>query len=237
MSTLYSGFQTNTRERSELAAGSYGTSREPGLKIMAHIEKASKLDKTGAMRHSFLVVAIRPSKEQLADFAEAQKNGAGKEVFEPDYEGTAFLYLSLHDMWLNAESAALAFTEASRKKDGTYGNDYIAQAVAAGDTTQENINRAQEYYAKLAEEKILAANTPGDVTAAVAEQFHKELVKVSINLGQFFDLQDWLTGDPTKRDIHLDPKALVGCQFSGKVEKANVGNGSEVSRVYSRSAR
>jgi len=75
------------------------------------------------------------------------------------------------------------------------------------------------------------------VTAAVAEQFHKELVKVSINLGQFFDLQDWLTGDPTKRDIHLDPKALVGCQFSGKVEKANVGNGSEVSRVYSRSAR
>lgn len=234
---FYSEIDLNTRERVSLSPGSYGTSKQPGLKILAYIEKASKLDKTGAMRHSFLVSATRPSREQLQH---VQSNGkaaaAGETPFDtPDFEGTAFLALTIHDLWKAPESIALAFTEASRNKEGVIQKDMEQAAIAAGAATAESLHNAKLYYQKIATDKVLAANTPEEnQTEAMKTQYRKELQQVSIKIGQFFTLQDWKNGgDKGKRDVNLDPSTLVGTEFSGKVE-AGMNGQSEVGAIYSR---
>src|SRR5277367_3986530 len=110
----------SNRPQVSLSPGSYGSGKEPGLQIVAYIEKASKLDKSGAMRHSFLVSAMKPSREAAADL-DAKK----KPLEEADYEGTAFLSLTLNELWLNHEATSLAFTEASRNKEGQTQADYV----------------------------------------------------------------------------------------------------------------
>src|SRR5580693_9704591 len=121
--------QTNTRAQVALSPGSYGTGKKPGLKILQYIEKASKLDKSGAMRHSFLVSALGPSKEAAEAYKLASSNGksaaAGNPLEEPDYEGTAFLSLTLHELWLCPEATALAFSEDSRNKEGVIQADWV----------------------------------------------------------------------------------------------------------------
>lgn len=228
--SFYSSIETNTRERIALAPGSYGTSKLPGLKILAYIDKASKLDKSGAMRHSFLVSATQPSRDQLQ-----KANGESNPLLE-DYSGTAFLSLTIHDLWRAPESVALAFTEASRNKEGKVNHDFTEDAKAAGAVSAESLHNCRVHFQKLATDKVIAANTPEEsMAAAIETQYRKELIQVSIKVGTFFNLQDWLNkGDKSKRDINMDITKLVGCEFSGKVEKSGVGDGSEVVSVYSR---
>lgn len=232
---LYSQIETRSSERIALAPGSYGTSKEPGLKILSHI--GVKADKTGAARHNFLVAATRPNREQLQQAA--AKNGDGgsgaESSFLSDYEGTAFFALTIHEMWLAPESVALAFTEASRTKDGKIGTDLVPVYIADGAVTQESIDKAVAHFTEVARNKVINANTPEDQfeEAAVA-QYRKELMSIAIKIGQFFALQDAKNkGDKEKRDLHLDPASLVGTEFSGKVEKSGVGEASEVVTVYS----
>lgn len=226
--------ETNTRERIALSPGSYGTGKEPGLKIVSYSEKGSKLDKSGAMRHSFMVAATRPSREALAAHSATGKNGDGLNTFGPDFEGTAWLSLTLHEMWLNPEACALAFTESSRNKEGVIQADYIAAAIQEGEATQESISKAQDYFKSIASQKVIAANTPDDkMQEAYESQYGKELIQISIKVGQFVTLQDW-KGVP--RDLHLDPLQLVGTEFSGKIEtkEFNGKSGSLCTAVYSK---
>jgi hypothetical protein len=192
------------------------------------------------MRHSFLVAATRPSREALAAHSATGKNGDGLNTSPsahfadgPDFEGTAWLSLTLHEMWLNPEACALAFTEASRNKEGVIQADYIAAAIQEGEATQESISKAQDYFKKVATDKVIAANTPDDkMQEAYESQYGKELTQISIKVGQFVTLQDW-KGVP--RDLHFDPLQLVGTEFSGKVITSTIGTGgSEVSTVYSK---
>lgn len=229
---------TQTRERISLAPGSYGNSKEPGLKIMAYIEKASKIDRSGAMRHSFLVAATRPSREALT--LAATKNGksaaANDDPFHlgPDFEGTAFLSITLHELWLTPEATALAFTEASRNKEGEVQADYVAKALAGGDVTQESLDKARAHFKQVATDKVIAANTPAEgMQEAVDKQYAKELTQISIKVGQFVTLEDW-AGVP--RSLQFDPKQLINTEFSGKVEtrEFNGKSGSEVVSVYSK---
>jgi hypothetical protein len=238
-SSFYSQIETNSRERISLAPGSYGTSKQAGLKIVAYIEKASKLDKSGNMRHSFLVSATRHGNGKAA--------AAGDHPLDaPDFEGTAFLSLTLGELWVTPEAVALAFTEASRNKAGEIQQDYEAKALEQGSVTAESLQKARIHYQKLATDKITgnpdkgipSTNTPVElVTDAIKTQYRKELQQVSIKVGQFFQLQDWKNGgDKSKRDLQLDPATLVGVEFSGKVEKSKVGAGdqSEVTGIWSR---
>jgi hypothetical protein len=243
MSPFYQTVELNTRERLSLAPGSYGSSSQPGLKILSYIDKASKPDKTGAMRHSFLVAATRPSREQLQQAATANGNGkaaaAGDAIpfDEPSYEGTAFLSITLHEDWKHPAALAIAFTEATRNKEGIIGHDYVAEAVAAGEFEQQIAIDGQAYYRKVAIDKVIAANTPEDqIQAAVETQYRKELMQISIKMGEYFTLQDW-AGIP--RDPNHDPITLVGAEFAGKVEASNMPGktGSEVTRVYSLSKK
>lgn len=242
MSPFYDSVELNTRERLALAPGSYGTGSSPGLKILSYIDKASKPDKTGAMRHSFLVAATRPSREQIQQHATANGNGDRRSASdtpfdEPDFEGTAFLSLTVHEDWKHPAALALAFTEASRTKEGKINHDYVAEGVAAGEFTQEIANQGKDYYMATAVAKVTAANTPDDkVEEAVAAQYRKELTQISIKMGQLFTLCDW-KGIP--RDPALEVVTLVGTEFSGKVEASNLAgkDGSEVAGIYSRSKR
>jgi hypothetical protein len=240
---FYQNVELNTRERLSLAPGSYGSSSQPGLKILSYIDKASKKDKTGAMRHSFLVAATRPSREQLQQHAANGSNGKARAAGEttpfdePDYDGTAFLSVTVHEDWAHPAALALAFTEASRNKEGVIQKDYLTAAIASGEVDAQIAADGQAYYRKLALDKVLNANTPGDqIDAAVEAQYRKELMQISIKMGELFTLQDW-AGIP--RDPAHDPINLVGAEFSGKVETSNFGDrtGSEVSRVYSKSAK
>lgn len=226
--------ETNNFERTSLAPGSYGSGREPGLKILSYIDKASKLDKSGAMQHSFLVAATRPSKEAVA----AGKNGntahpaVGFDI--PEYDGTAFLKVVLHEMWLNPEATALAFTEASRNKEGVIQADYVANAIAEGETTQKSIDRAMAHFRQVATDKCITANTPEDgLQEAVDTQYKKELTQISIKVGQFLTLQDWAG---VERSLQFDPMKLVNTEFSGKVEtkEFNGKSGSEISAIWSK---
>lgn len=231
--SFYESVELNQRERVALAPGSYGSSTQPGLKIIAYIDKASKLDKSGAMRHSFLVAASRPSREQMQQHA-AGNGKEGETFFEPDYDGTAFLSVTIHDDWKHPAALALAFTEASRTKEGKINHDYVAEAVAAGEFDAQIAKDGEVYYRKVATDKVIAANTPGDqMEAKIEEQYRKELMQISIKVGEFFTLQDW-AGIP--RDPAHDPITLVGAEFSGKIEASNLAgkNGSEVTRVYSK---
>jgi hypothetical protein len=224
--------ETNTRAQVSLSPGSYGSGKEPGLKIVSYIEKASKLDKSGAMRHSFLVSALKPSRE--ATEAQKGKNGNAFPGEPPDFEGTAFLSLTLHELWLNMEATSLAFTEASRNKEGVIQADHVAKAIADGDVTEESIAKARAHFLQVATEKCVAANTPADkLEEAVQVQYGKELTQISIKTGQFLVLQDW-AGKP--RNLQFDPTQLVGAEFSGKVETKdfNGKSGSEVTAVYSK---
>jgi hypothetical protein len=232
--------QTNTRERIALSPGSYGTGKEAGLKIVSYSEKGSKLDKSGAMRHSFLVAATRASREAQAVFnaeksVKDDRRENGHQSFGPDFEGTAWLSLTLHEMWLNPEACALAFTEASRNKEGVIQADYIAAAIQEKEVTPESISKAQDYFKSIASQKVLDANTPDDrVQEAFETQYGKELTQIAIKVGQFVTLQDW---SGKTRDLHLDPLQLVGTEFSGKVEtkEFNGKSASEVTAVYSKS--
>ena len=229
------GFETNSRERIALAPGSYGTGKQAGLKILSYIEKASKPDKTGAMRHSFLVSATRPSREAMQ-----QANGKAAASNDPfgglDFEGTAFLSLTISELWTAPESLAIAFTEASRNKEGVIQKDWEALYKEAGAVTDESLAKCRAHFNQVATDKVIAANTPEDqLNDAVKAQYRKELQQISIKMGQFFDLQDWKNGgDKSKRDPQLNPLELVGVEFSGKVEKSGVGDGSDVSRIFSR---
>ncbi len=231
--------ETRTQERVSLAAGSYGTAREPGLKILSYIDKASKLDRSGAMRHSFLVAALHASREATA--AAAATNGNGKEPdpfhLGPDYEGTAFLSLTLHELWLTLEATALAFTEASRNKEGIIQADYIAKAITEGEITEASLEEARAHFRQVATDKVIAANTPSeDMAEAVDKQYVKELTQISIKVGQFLTLQDW-SGKP--RSLQADPKDLVSTEFSAKVESREFNGkiGSEITSIYSRSRK
>jgi hypothetical protein len=228
--------ETNTRAKVSLSPGSYGTGKQAGLKIVAYSEKGSKLDKSGSMRHSFLVAATQPSREARAS-APPPNGNVGNFSNEPDFEGTAFLSLTLNEMWLNPEACALAFTEASRNKEGVIQADYVAAAIQEGEATQESIDKARAYFQKVATDKVIAANTPEDkLQEAMEAQYGKELTQISIKVGQFVTLQDWL-GQP--RDLHFDPVKLVGTEFSGKVETHEYQgkSGSEVVAVYSKSKK
>lgn len=232
MSPFYQSVELNTRERVALAPGSYGNSSQPGLKIMAYIDKSSKKDKSGAMRHSFLVSATRPSREQL----QQHTNGNSETPFEPDYEGTAFMALSIHPDWTHPAALAMAFTEATRNKEGKIQRDYLAEAVASGEVDSKLAEQGKAYYRQIALDKVTAANTPvAQMEEAVEAQYRKELMQISIKIGELFTLQDW-AGVP--RDPGYDLTKLVGTEFSGKVETAKFGEGNntEVTRVYSRKA-
>src|ERR1700733_3790922 len=208
--------------RETLSPGSYGSGKDAGLKIVNYNEKGSKLDKSGAMRHSFLVSATRPSREANAIYqaalAEVAKSKNGAVAPEPpDYAGTAFFTITLHELWLNMEATSLAFTEASRNKEGVVQADHVAKAIADGDVTEESIAKARAHFLQVATEKCVAANTPADkLEEAVQVQYAKELTQISIKVGQFVTLQDW-KGIP--RNLQFDPTQLVGTEFSGKVEK------------------
>src|ERR1700757_1121783 len=200
MTAFYQSLDINTRERLSLAPGSYGSSTQPGLKILAYIDKASKLDRTGAMRHSFLVSATRPSREALQRIAAAQGNGKvaaaadATPLDEPDYDGPAFLSVTIHEDWKHPAALALAFTEASRTKEGKVNHDYLAEAIASGEIDAQVASEGQKWYHKLALDKVMAANTPPDqMEAAVEAQYRKELMQISIKMGEFFTLQDWAT--------------------------------------------
>jgi hypothetical protein len=235
--SFLSQVETSNQERRSLEPGSYGTGKEPGLKILSYIDKASKLDKSGAMRHSFLVSATRPSREAVA----AGKNGNGKSPavgFDiPDYDGTAFLSITLHEMWLNAEATALAFTEASRNKEGVIQADYVANAISEGETTQESIDRAMAHFRQVATDKCIAANTPEEgLEEAVDTQYKKEMTQISIKVGQFLTLQDWAG---VERSLQFDPSKLVNVEFSGKITESDMPSKdgtkpSEVKAIYSR---
>jgi len=227
--------QTDNRARVSLSPGSYS-----GLKIVSYIDKASKPDKNGAMQHSFLVAATKPSREQLAAH---KTNGAGSNPLDtPDFEGTAFFKLTLNQKWLNWESVALAYNEAGKDKDGNVKVDYVAKAIADGDCTEESIANARAFYMNVAGKKVLSANTPEDQKdAAILEQYGKELTQISIKVGTFMRLIDWKMGklqSPERNNfITFDVKTLVGVEFAGKVKEGNPGkDGSptaEVDSVYS----
>lgn len=237
MSPFYESVELNTRERVSLQPGSYGTSSAPGLKILSYIDKASKKDKSGAMRHSFLVAATRPSREQLqAQPANGSNGKADSNPFnEPDFEGTAFMTLTIHDDWKHPAALALAWTESSRNKEGVIQKDYVAAEIQAGVFTQELADQGKAWYREVALRKVEAANTPEDqLEKQVEKQYRSELVQIQIKMRALFDLCDW-KGVPRNPDI--DVTTLVGTEFSGKVEKSNVGDGSEVGSIYSRSKK
>jgi len=246
MTPFYESVELNQRERVALAPGSYGTSSTPGLKIVAYLSDSSKADKNGAMQHSFLVAASRPSREQLQAFASHSGNGkaaaAGDATpfFEPEYEGTAFLKLVIHEDWKHPAALALAWTEASRNKEGVIQKDYVAAEIASGVFTQQIADEGSQWYRELATRKVEANNTPADqATAAIEKQYRSELVQIQIKMRALFDLCDW-HGIP--RNPEVDMAGLVGTEFAGKVEKSNLAKkdgtfGSEVSAVYSRSKK
>jgi hypothetical protein len=230
---------TSTHVQTSLSPGSYGSAKEPGLKIMSYIEKASKIDKGGAMRHSFLVAALKPSRE--ATEAHKGKNGANPNPLDQldsaEYEGTAFLSVTLHELWLNLEATSLAFTEASRNKEGVIQNDHVAKALLDGDVTEDSIAKARAHFLKVATDKCTAANTPAEqMDAAVQTRYEKDLIQIWIKVRQFLALQDW-KGVP--RNLQFDPLQLVGVEFSGKCESEEF-NGktrSEITAIYSKSQK
>jgi len=233
--TFLAEVTTNTFERVSLSPGSYGSGKESGLKILQYVEKASKLNKSGAMRHSFLVAATKPSREALAAAEQGKKNEfGGAPLDSPDFDGTAFLSLTLHELWLTPEATALAFTEASRNKEGVIQADYVAKAISEGEVSEESIDKARAHFQQVATDKVIAANTPAEgLQAAMEAQFKKELTQISIKVGWFLTLQDWAG---VTRSLQFDPLKLVNVQFSGKVEsrELNGKTGSEVTAVYGR---
>jgi len=246
MSPFYESVELNQRERVALAPGSYGSSSSPGLKILAYLADSSKPDKNGAMQHSFLVAATRPSREQLQQHATNQSNGkaaaAGESTpfDEPEYEGTAFLKLVIHEDWKHPAALALAWTESSRNKEGVIQKDYVAAEIAAGVFDQTIADEGIAWYREVATRKVLANNTPEDKQAeAIEKQYRSELVQIQIKMRAIFDLCDW-KGVP--RDPAIDVSTLVGTEFSGKVSKSNLPRkdgtqGSEVDAVYSKSKK
>src|SRR5882724_5819387 len=234
---------TDSRARVSLSPGSYGTGSQPGLKILQYIEKSSKPDKSGAMRHSFLVAATRPSREAAAatNLVVATSNGNANPLDTPDYEGTAFFALSIHPMWLNWESVALAYNEVGKDAEGNVKVDYVAKTITDGECSQESIDKAKSYYQQVATKKVMDANTPEDqIGQAVLTQYSKELTQISIKIGTLMRLIDWKYQETQSKHRNefasFDIKDLVSTEFSGKVEKSNQAGSdtSEVSSVYSK---
>src|SRR5882724_4551793 len=230
---------TDSRARVSLSPGSYGTGSQPGLKILQYIEKSSKPDKSGAMRHSFLVAATRPSREALVEASNGHPKGSDFPIL--DYEGTAFFALSIHPMWLNWESVALAYNEVGKDSEGNVRVDYVSKVIADGDCSQESIDKATSYYQQVATKKVMDANNPEDqIGQAVLTQYSKELTQISIKSGTLMRLIDWKYQETQSKHRNefasFDIKDLVNTEFSGKVEKSNQAGSdtSEVSSVYSR---
>src|SRR5882672_9212383 len=146
MSPFLDQVNTDSRARVSLSPGSYGTGSQPGLKILQYIEKSSKPDKSGAMRHSFLVAATRPSLESKTARDQANAVNGNTPLDGPDYEGTAFFALSIHPMWLNWESVALAYNEVGKDAEGNVKVDYVAKVIADGDCSQDSISNARQHY-------------------------------------------------------------------------------------------
>src|SRR5882672_2158201 len=189
MSPFLDQVNTDSRARVSLSPGSYGTGSQPGLKILQYIEKSSKPDKSGAMRHSFLVAATRPSREQAIQQKPSGNGIDGTAML--DHEVTAFFALSIHPMWLNWESVALAYNEVGKDAEGNVKVDYVAKVIADGDCSQESIDKAKSYYQQVATKKIMDNNTPEDqIGQAVLTQYSKELTQISIKIGTLMRLID-----------------------------------------------
>jgi len=212
---------TETRIRQTLPPGVYGTTTVPGLKIVSYI--GSKEDKSGNLRHSFLVAATGPSKEAKAAFKPSSL------VDEPDFEGTAFMALTLRDTWLAPATLALAFSP--RDKQGVVITDLAATAVAAGELKQAEVDEARQFFTDKAKERLAAANTPEITDDLLLEDFNKQMDNILIKVGTFFRLQDW---KGVQRSVTMNPTDLVGTEFSGTVNKGLGNATTEVDQVMSK---
>jgi hypothetical protein len=230
---------TDSRARVSLSPGSYGTGSQPGLKILQYIEKSSKLDKNGAQRNSFLVAATQPSREAKQAHARQPANG-NNPLETPDYEGTAFFELTLHKMWLNWESVALAYNNAQTPDaDGKVAVDYVAKSIASGDCTEDSVSNARAHYMQVAHDKVVVANTPAEqMDAAILTQYGKEMTQISIKIGTLMRLIDWKYGETQSQHRNefasFDVRELVNTEFSGKVVAKEGRDTTEVDSVYSR---
>ena len=198
------------RTRTALPVGTYGTNHNPGLKIVSYI--GSKEDRSGNVRHSFLVAALQ--------YARGSANG--NKPLDDAPEGTAFLALTLNHQWIWPPSIALAFS--------TDQVDLVKMAVDSKEITQTDADVAKQGFLDIARRKCLEANTPSDdMEKAMDEQYKKELTQIRIKVGTFRRLQDW---KGQSFDPQLDPALLVGTEFSGNVV-AGFGNAatSEVDSI------
>lgn len=202
------------REQKPLEAGTYGTKKVAGLKIVKYIDKSSKpTEKDPALfRHSMLVAALGPNKQQLEAEAAAKKNGSTNPLAEPDHEGTAFFSLNLKQEWLNPVAIAFGF---SGKEV-----DLVAAGVSRGDFSQEQADAYKADIQKQAVDKVVAANTPAEaMDEAVVKAYESILTQIRINVGTLFRLQDW-KGVPRNPDMDLHE--LVGTEFSGTIRPSNL---------------
>ncbi len=229
--------EPSTRPKVSLPPGIYGSNKEPGLKIVAYLQEYSNLDKNSAMQHKFVVAATKPSREAADKFK--SKNGSTNPLDQTDFEGTAFMTMTLHEDWLNYEASSLAFTYAATNKEGVVSTDHIAQAIASGDTDQESVDRARAHFMQIATDKCIEARTPAEqLEESVAIQYGKELKQINIKVRTFVDLQAWKGVNPIS--LQFDPSQLVGTEFAGKVETreytkktGEAGSSTEVVSVYS----
>jgi hypothetical protein len=194
---LGSGF---TGERIALPAGKYGTSKEPGLRIVKYLGSKSSRNDAELVDHGYLVAA------------EAE-------------EGTAFMHLRVKSWWLHDAVYAIAFT--SEKHNA------VAEVLAAGRVTQDEIDNARKVVETIAGGKVIAANTPPDmVDEATATAVKNLLTQIRIAIGEVFRLQEW-KGIP--RSLEFDPASFDGISFSGVVEPGFTAGTSEVKSIYGRS--
>ena len=183
-----------------LAAGDYGTSSAPGLEIIGYYPPKEP-NKDGSLRHSFLVKAILPSRQQAELIAKAKSNGGGSNPYldEPDFDGTTFLSVNLRNEWLQPALVAVAM-----------GREQVV--LASKKVDQAQLDAAQKYLLETATE---TATTFGDPTSeAVDEAVEKLKQKIQIEVGTLYRLQKW-AGVP--EDEQADLKTLEGTQFSGSI--------------------
>lgn len=188
-------------EYKQLAEGDYGTSKVPGLEIIKY--NAPKQNQNGSVRHSFLVKAIGPSRQQV----EASRGATDIYAEEPDFDGTAFLSINLQNEWLTPALVAVAM-----------GREQLA--LASKKVDQKQLDAANTY---LIEQATNQASTFGDVTEdAVKEHLEKLKQQIQINVGTIYRLESW-GNMPEDETIAL--QKLEGVQFSGSVVGRDGNNG------------
>ena len=193
-------------EYKRLSAGDYGTSKVPGLEIIKYTGVKPNAD--GSVRHSFLVKALMPSREQSELILKASSNGKSNPYMEePDTEGTVFLSFNLRNEWLNPACVAVAMGRE---------NVYLAEKKV----DQAQLDAANKY---LVEEATAAASALGSADEkAQDEALEKIKQQIQINVGTIFRLQTW-AGKP--EDEQADFSTLVGTKFSGKIVERPGNNG------------